>query len=576
MPRYILGLSFFYHDAAAVLLKDGEIVAAAQEERFTRKKHDESFPARAIEYVLREAGIEAHELSHIAYYEKPFIHFERLLASFISEWPRGFLAFLRAMPLWIRKKLWVEHLIRSKTGFGGSIVFVDHHLSHAASAFLASPFDSAAILTMDGVGEWATTAYGTGAGSDLTMTHQMVYPDSLGLFYSSITSYLGFKPNSGEYKVMGLAPYGEPAYMGEMRKLLRVAPDGTFALDRGTFGWHLSARRMHRSLAALFGHPPRRIESELAQFHKDVARSAQEVLEEAVLAIARRVRVQTGEKNICLAGGVALNCVANGKLLRSGIFDDVYIQPAAGDAGGALGAALYLEHVVLRHPRTHRMKNVFLGPHFDDAEVEQVLGSRGILYARFDRGQIIEKAADLVRGGGIVGWFQGRMEYGPRSLGNRSILADPREAKNRERINAAIKFREDFRPFAASVLEERASEYFELDRPSPFMLIVANAKRADIPAVVHVDGSCRIQTVDRASNALFYDLLSAFERKTGCPLLINTSFNVRGEPVVCTPEEALDCFLSTGIDYAFIGSYLLEKPKMGERALSPRAAFPLD
>ena len=566
-PRYILGLSFFYHDSAAVLLKDGELVAAAQEERFTRKKADDDFPANAIRYCLSEAGIGAESLSAIAYYEKPFLHFERLLLSFIETWPRSLRPFLAAMPLWMRRKLWIESMIRKETGFSGDVLYVDHHLSHAASAFFPSGFEEAAVLTLDGVGEWATTTCGIGKGNDLTLRRQIIYPDSLGLFYSSLTHYLGFKPNSAEYKVMGLAPYGTPRYIDKLRSLIAIHDDGSYTLNRKVFGWHMSARKTSRALTRLLGEPTRRPESPLSQFHKDVARSLQDVLEEAVVALAKRVRTETGMDRLCLAGGVALNCVANSRILREDIFTDVFIQPASGDAGGALGAALYVEHAVLKNARRFPMRHVFWGPSYADASIEEALTNAGIRYRALGKEQLIKETAALLADNKVVGWFQGRMEYGPRSLGNRSILGDPRQKENWQRINLKIKFRESFRPFAPSVLLERSGDYFDLRVPSPFMLLTAQTKNDDLPAVTHVDGSARLQTIAHAENPLYYELIEEFAALTGCPVLINTSFNVRSEPIVCTPLDAVHCFLATDIDYLAIGNCLIDKKDVPKEML---------
>lgn len=574
MARYILGLSFYYHDAAAVLLKDGMLVAAAQEERFSRKKHDDRYPRHAIEYVLREAGITAEDLAYVAYYEKPFLHFERLLHSFIRSWPWSLLPFLEAMPLWINRKLWIDSYIKKQLGYKGAIAFVDHHLSHAASAFYPSPFESAAVLTMDGVGEWATTTYGRGRGSSLTLDAEISYPDSLGLFYSTFTSYLGFKPNSGEYKVMGLAPYGEPTYADAIRKLITIHADGSYALDASVFGWHMNPRHTLAALAKLFGQPPRTREAKLEQFHMDMAKSLQTVLEEVVLAIAREVRRKTGESRLCLAGGVALNCVANARLIEERVFDEIFIQPAAGDAGGALGAALYIEHAALGNPRAFRMAHAFWGPVFGDAEIEAALGTEGLAYTRFEGEGIVERVAELIADDAVVGWFQGRMEFGPRALGARSIIGDPRRVGNWKRINLKIKFRESFRPFAPSVLAERAHEHFKLGTESPYMLLTAPVTTDAIPAVTHKDRSARLQTVRKEGNPRYHALIAAFADRTGCPVIINTSFNVRGEPIVCTPQDAIRCFLATDMDYLAIGSYLVAKkdvaPEKLERSLVDR------
>jgi carbamoyltransferase len=558
-PRYILGLSFFYHDAAAVLLKDGEVVAAAQEERFSRKRHDDSYPAQAVAYVLREAGITAADLAYVAYYEKPFVHFERLLRSFIETWPWSFVSFLQALPIWIHKKLWIESYIKKQLGYKNAIYFVDHHLSHAASAFYPSLFKEAAILTMDGVGEWATTTIGAGKEGALSLKRQIVYPDSLGLFYSTFTQYLGFKPNSGEYKVMGLAPYGTPAHADKIRSLIAIHPDGSYSLDRKVFGWHLGVGGTNRALAGLFGRSARRPEDKLEQFHMDMARSLQEVLEEAVLALARAARQESGLANICLAGGVALNCVANSRLLKENIFERIFIQPAAGDAGGALGCALYLEHAVLGNPRCAAMTDVYWGPQFSAQEVEAALKEGAVPYERVPHEEVAQRTAMLLAQDKVLGWFQGRMEFGPRALGNRSIIGDPRQKENWRRINLKIKFRESFRPFAPSVIAEESARYFDCPVESPYMLLTAPVLTDSLPAVTHLDRSARLQTVSREQNPLYHDLIKKFGEETGCPVIINTSFNVRGEPIVCSPQDALRCFLATDIDYLVMGDFIIDK-----------------
>lgn len=559
--RYILGVSFFYHDSAAVLLKDGLLIAAAQEERFTRVKHDDAFPQHAIDYVLRQASITREQLAYVAFYEKPFMHFERILRTFIKTWPRGLASFFVAMPVWLKEKLWVRSLLKKEFG-AAKVVFVDHHVSHAASTFLCSPFRRAAILTMDGVGEWATTTYGVGEGGTLKLQQQISFPNSLGLFYSALTYYLGFKVNSAEYKVMGLAPHGQPKYMKQMRELLRINKDGSYSLNQKYFGYTHGLKMINRAFVRLFDRPVREPESAIEQFHKDVACSLQKITEEAVLKMADCVYDRTHEDNLCLAGGVALNCVANGRILREGKFKNIFIQPAAGDAGGALGAALYLENSILANPRRFTMDHVYWGPSFADGEIEAFLKAWEVPYERFDRGDLVGRAAEILNSNGVLGWFQGRMEFGPRALGNRSILADARDKTNWQRVNLKIKFRESFRPFAPSVIAEDAIKYFDLPVPSPYMLLVAQVQSDDIPAVTHVDGSARVQTVSRETNALYYDLLAAFKAKTACSVLINTSFNVRGEPIVCTPTDAFKCFMRTDMDYLIMGSFLLDKKQM--------------
>lgn len=560
--RYILGLSFFYHDSAAALLCDGELVAAAQEERFTRVKHDDSFPCHAIDYVLKEAGISRNQLSYVVFYEKPFLHFERIIKTFIHTWPRSIKSFTQAMPIWLKKKIWVRQMLKKEFGQKTPILFTDHHLSHAASAFLCSPFQSAAILTMDGVGEWTTTAFGLGKGNSVELSQQIKFPDSLGLFYSAFTSYLGFKPNSAEYKVMGLAPYGEPVYTDKLRGLITFCEDGSYCLDQNFFGYMDRLDRIHEKLEKLLGEKARKPESALTQFHKDVASSLQLVTEELVLRLVNKVKKEIGGENLCLAGGVALNCVVNGRILKESGFKNIFIQPAAGDAGGALGAALYVENCILNQPRRFQMDNAYWGPSYLNENIETFLKKSSIPYKYLEKKYITETAAELLKKNYVIGWFQERMEFGPRALGNRSILADPRKKENWQRVNLKIKFRESFRPFAPSVLLEACPEYFDLDTPSPYMLLTAKVKKDTIPAVTHIDNSARIQTVDKRSNQLYYDLIAAFAKKTGCSVLINTSFNVRGEPIVCSPADAFRCFMRTEMDYLILGSFLLNKKEM--------------
>jgi carbamoyltransferase len=565
-PIYILGISCFYHDSAAVLLKDGEIVFAAQKERYTRKKHDESFPKRAIEHALQYAGITTKDLNAVAFYEKPMLKFfDRILQTTMKVWPRGFLQYQMAMQEWMPKKLWIPQIIKRELGYDGKIFYPAHHESHAASAYFCSGFPDAAVITADGVGEWATTTIGCGEGKDLKLLKEIRYPHSLGLLYSAITYYLGFKVNSAEYKVMGLAPYGEPKYTEQMRKLIDLKPDGSFALNMQYFTYEYGLRMTGRNIEALFGHPTRTPESPLEQFHKDIARSLQEITDEAMLNLARAVKEITGSKYLCLAGGVALNCVSNGKILRSGLFDDIFIQPASGDAGGALGAALMVWHKEMKGERLPRMEHVFLGNAYGQSEIEQFLQTEKIPFDKISLHDLPKHVAELLEGENVLGWFQGKMEFGPRSLGNRSIIADARNPNNWKKVNLKIKFRESFRPFAPTILEERTTDYFDLDRQSPFMLLVADTvpnKREEIPAVTHVDGSARIQTINRNQNALYYDLLKAFEARTGCPVIINTSFNVRGEPIVESPKDALNCFLHTHMDYLILGQCVIDKSKL--------------
>ena len=587
-PRYILGISAFYHDSAACLLRDGEIIAAASEERFTRKKADAGFPAMAVAYCLRTAGIAVDDLSCVGFYDKPLLKFERILETYLGVVPRGFGSFLKAGPLWIKEKLFTDQELRNALGFDGDIFYAEHHESHAASAFFPSPFEEAAILTLDGVGEWATASYGMGRGNDIEILKEMHWPDSLGLLYSAITYYTGFKVNSGEYKVMGLAPYGTPRYVDLIYKeLIDLREDGSFTLNQKYFGYLAGLRMTSGAFDELFEGPPREPESKLTQKEMDLARSVQEVTEEIMLRMARTVHRDTGAENLCLAGGVALNCVGNGRLLREGPFKRLWIQPAAGDAGGALGVAELIWHRQLKAPRIvtpgkDGMKGAYLGPEYSPAEIEAFLGSQGASYVRLDPTTLIHRTASLLAEQKIVGWFNGRMEFGPRALGCRSILGDPRSPSMQADMNIKIKFREGFRPFAPSVLRERVQDWFELDGDSPYMLLVApvkaertipmtlqerqlwgiaqlNVPRSDVPAITHIDYSARIQTVSADTNPDYHALISAFEALTGCPLLVNTSFNVRGEPIVCTPHDAYQCFMRTGIDYLVLGPFLLDK-----------------
>jgi carbamoyltransferase len=587
-PQYVLGISAFYHDSAAALIRDGEIVAAAQEERFTRKKGDAGFPAHAVEFCLRTAGIRVNDLAYVGFYDKPILKFERILDSYLSTAPRGFRQFLMAGPLWVKEKLFTERQLRGDLNYDGDILFAEHHESHAASAFFPSPFEQAAFLTMDGVGEWATASFGVGRGNDIELLKELSWPDSLGLLYSAFTYYTGFKVNSGEYKVMGLAPYGEPRYVQTIYDhLMDLREDGSFRLDQRYFNYLAGLTMTSISFHELFGAPPRAPESKLTQRDMDLARSVQDVCEEVMLRMARTVHRVTGQENLCLAGGVALNCVGNGTILREGPFKRLWIQPAAGDAGGALGVAQLIWHRHMKQPRTvtpgrDAMKGSYWGPSFSDTEIERFLKTTGAVYHRMDRRDLLDSTARLLADEKIVGWFNGRMEFGPRALGARSILGDPRSPKMQANMNLKIKFRESFRPFAPSVLRERVSEWFEMDCDSPYMLLVApvkkerripmsaeqsklwglellNVPRSDIPAVTHIDYSARVQTVSRDVNPDYYDLIAAFEKLTGCPIVVNTSFNVRGEPIVCTPEHAHTCFMRTHIDVLVLGPFLLHK-----------------
>ena len=586
---YILGISAFYHDSAACILKNGEIIAAAQEERFTRKKHDQNFPSNAIKYCLEEANIQSSELSLVAFYDKPFLKFERILETYLAYAPKGINSFLKAIPIWIKKKLWIKILIQDELkDYKGKILFPEHHASHAASAFYASPYQDAAFLTMDGVGEWATASYGVGQGNRMEILADIQFPHSLGLLYSAFTYYTGFRVNSGEYKVMGLAPYGYPKYKNLIYEhLIDVKDDGSFRLNMDYFdyaaGLTMTSNRFHN----LFGGPPRKPESNLTQKEMDLARSVQEVAEEIVFKIAKYVKKVTGEKYLCLAGGVALNCVSNGKLLRSAIFEDIFIQPAAGDAGGALGCAFIAWHQHLGNERkvdgvSDSMKGAYLGPQFSNNEIKVLLDQKGYKYQELQDNELPEKIADLVADQKVIGWFQGRMEFGPRALGSRTIIGDARSPETQKTINLKIKNRESFRPFAPSVREENISEYFEIDRPSPYMLLVADVKnerqlkmskeqesylgldklniaRSEIPAVTHVDYSARIQSVNKSTNPRYHEMLTKFNEKYGCPVIVNTSFNVRGEPIVCTPKDAYTCFMRTEMDYLILNNFLLKK-----------------
>ena len=585
---YILGISAFYHDSAAALVKDGDIIAAAQEERFTRKKHDSSFPLNAVNYCLKEAGITVKDIGYVAFYEKPFIKFERILETYLAYAPHGIQSFIKAVPLWIKKKLWMKDMIKDELGYDGPMIFPSHHESHAASAFFPSPYSQAAILTMDGVGEWATASFGEGKDNNITLQSEIKFPHSLGLLYSAFTYYTGFKVNSGEYKVMGLAPYGKPVYKDLITKeLIDIKEDGSFKLNMKYFDYCAGLTMTNKRFHELFGGLPRRPETKLTQRDMDLARSIQEVTEEVMLKIARHVHKVTGKDHLVLGGGVALNCVGNGRILREGPFKDIWIQPAAGDAGAALGAALFTWYQYLGNIRkadgiNDLQKGSFLGTQYSDDEIVKFLEARKAPYVRLKSGELAEKVADLIASEKVIGWFQGRMEFGPRALGARSIIGDARSPKMQETMNLKIKFRESFRPFAPSVLEEKAPEYFEISAKSPYMLLVApvreskrlktggkeeglfgieklNVVRSRIPAVTHVDYSARVQTIDRQTNPLFYDVIKKFDEKYGSPVIINTSFNVRGEPIVENTEHAYTCFMRTNMDYLVMGNILLEK-----------------
>jgi carbamoyltransferase len=609
---YILGISAFYHDSAAALLKDGEIAAAAQEERFTRKKHDPAFPGNAIEYCLGEAGIGWQDVDHVAFYDKPFLKFERLLETYVSFAPRGFESFRMAIPVWLREKLFLKDLLVKElrrhapdTDWDSRLRFSEHHLSHAASAFFPSPFEEAAVLTMDGVGEWATTSLAIGRGNTLEVLKEIHFPHSLGLLYSAFTYYTGFKVNSGEYKLMGLAPYGEPKYVQKIfDHLVDLKPDGSFRLDQSYFNYCTGLTMTGPKFHELFGGPPRAAGEQLTQHHMDLAASIQAATERIVLQLGRSIRAETGMRKLCLAGGVALNCVANGKLLRDGQFDDIWIQPAAGDAGGALGAALAVHHIHLDQSRSatgnDKMRGSYLGPEFAQADIERRLTAAGAKFQVLADAELYQAGATALTQEKALGWFQGRMEFGPRALGGRSILGDARSPAMQSVLNLKVKYRESFRPFAPAVLREDVADWFELDGDSPYMLLVAdvvarrrrqmseaeqklfgieklNVPRSDIPAVTHVDYSARIQTVHAATNPRYHALISAFKQQTGCPVIVNTSFNVRGEPIVGTPEDAFRCFMGTEIEALAVGNCFLKKEDQDPALkLNYETAFELD
>lgn len=585
---YILGISAFYHDSAACLIQDGDIIAAAQEERFTRKKHDFRFPQNAINFCLDYAKITSNDLEIVAFYDKPFLKFERILETYLTYAPVGIKSFLKAMPLWIKEKIWMKDLIFKQLNYNGKIIFPEHHLSHAASAFYPSPFTEAAILTMDGVGEWTTTSYGTGKGNKIELYADVKFPHSLGLLYSAFTYYTGFKVNSGEYKVMGLAPYGEPKYKNLIYdNLIDVKDDGSFRMDMSYFNYCAGLTMTNKKFDKLFGGPPRKPESKLTQREMDIAKSLQDVTEEIVMRMVTHVHKETSLRNLALAGGVALNCVANGRLLKEGPFENIWIQPAAGDAGGAVGAALSAWYGYLRNDRTvnesdDTQKGSYLGPEFSNSEIRKFIKNGKYSSVEMNENELIQKVAELIANEKVIGWFQGRMEFGPRALGSRTIIGDARSTQMQSTMNLKIKFRESFRPFAPSVLREKVSEYFDIDVDSPYMLLVAdinegrrkkmsekenelfgieklNILRSDIPAVTHVDYSARLQTVHSNTNPLYYKLIKKFEEKSGCAVIINTSFNVRGEPIVCTPEDAYRCFMRTDMDYLVMGNFLFDK-----------------
>jgi len=610
----ILGISAYYHDAAACLVVDGEIIAAAQEERFTRKKHDSNFPVNAITYCLSEAKITSKDVDYVVFYDKPFLKFERLLETYLAFAPRGFKSFTTSLPIWLKDKLFQKMVITNalidlwgKDGkWEENLLFSEHHLSHAASAFFPSPFERAAVLTMDGVGEWTTTSLAIGQGHNLSVFKEIHFPHSIGLLYSALTYYTGFKVNSGEYKVMGLAPYGEPKYANLIKDhLIDIKEDGSFALDMSYFNYCTGLTMTNDKFDALFGGPARPQESTLTQREMDLAASIQVVVEEVVIKLAKGIAKTTGEKNLCLAGGVALNCVANGKLLKEKVFDRLWIQPAAGDAGGALGAALGAYHIMLNQPRKvssdiDLMKGSYLGPEFNQKDITERLTRCGAVFKTLAEYEVIEQTAQALASGKAVGWMTGRMEFGPRALGGRSIIADPRSPTMQKRLNLKVKYRESFRPFAPSVLREDVSNWFEMNNDSPYMLLVTdiakdkrremtaeeqalfgidklNLPRSEIPAITHVDYSARVQTVHKETNPRYYELISRFKELTGCPVIVNTSFNIRGEPIICTPEDAFRCFMATELDVLVVGNSVLIKSEQSRDLSSDyRERYDLD
>ena len=586
-PVYILGLSAYYHDSAACLLKDGQIIAAAQEERFTRKKHDASFPLKAVEYCLLQAGITIKDIAYVGFYEKPFLKFERLLLTYLNYAPRGIFSFLKSMPLWLKEKIFIKSAILNELEFDGELLFVEHHESHAASAFFPSPFKSAALLTMDGVGEWVTTSFGKGEGNVISSNSEIHFPHSLGLLYSAFTYYCGFRVNSGEYKLMGLAPYGEARYKELIYKeLIDVKEDGSFRLNMEYFNYCAGLTMTNDRFHCLFGRSPRKPETPITQMDMDLARSIQEVTEDIMVKAARHVQKSTGLENLCLAGGVALNCVGNGKIMEQAGFKNIWIQPAAGDAGGALGCALFIWYQYLNNPRKVDGVNDLqtgssLGIEYSDAQVEKFLRSKSVPFKKYEGEAIFEKVAQLIDEQNVIGLVQGRMEFGPRALGNRSIIGDARSSQMQEEMNVRIKFRESFRPFAPSVLKEKTLDYFDLSIESPYMLLVAHLQdslvdpqsrlsqasglerlkvnRSSLPAVTHVDYTARVQTVDQKRNLFFYNIIKAFYERTGCGVIINTSFNIRGEPIVASLEDAYRCFMCTNMDYLVLNCFVLKK-----------------
>src|SRR5574341_1241587 len=566
----ILGISAFYHDSAACLIQEGEIIACAQEERLSRIKHDFSFPIQAINYCLKQGKISANDLDFIGFYEKPFLKLERILTSYLVNFPRSYPAFLKALPFWLKEKIWIPHRIKRELNYNREVLMIEHHLSHAASSFLISPFKQAAILTVDGVGEWAVAAYGVGAGNQIEIFKEQKFPHSLGLLYNAFTYYLGFQVNSDEYKVMGLGPYGQPVHYDLiLSELVSMKEDGSFQLNLSFLPYDYSLSMINQKFEKLFGLSPRGPKEPLTQKHKDLAASIQKVTEEIMLKMAQHLHKDTNLPNLCLAGGVTLNCVANGRILRESGFENLFIQPAAGDAGGAVGVAAYIYYSLLNHPRNFVWEHACWGPEFSDEEIRSYLESKGLPFRRIQTSELPALAAELLAQGKVIGWFQGRMEFGPRALGNRSLLADPRDPNMKDLVNKKIKFREEFRPFAPAILEERVSDYFEIDCPSPYMLLVAQVredKKNQIPAVTHVDGSARIQTVSQKQNPLFYVVLKEFEKLTGCPVLLNTSFNLKGEPIVCTPQDAYSTFIRSGLDYLIMGNYILDKKEVPEKA----------
>ncbi len=608
----ILGISAFYHDSAACIIVNGEIIAAAQEERFTRKKHDQSYPYNAIEFVLKFAKLKLNDVDQIVFFEKPFLKFERLLETYVAFAPKGFISFAKAVPIWIKEKLFQKDLLIKKLKSHddnfkseNKIFFSDHHLSHASSAFFPSPFEEAVVLTADGVGEWATTTVAVGKKNKLEIKKEIHFPHSLGLLYSAFTYYTGFKVNSGEYKLMGLAPYGNPIYIDQIKKLIDIKNDGSFRLDQSYFNYATGLTMTSKKFNKLFGKSPRNpMKEKLEQFHMDIAASIQKVTEEIMLKLTKSIREEYGLKNLCLAGGVALNCVANGKILKEKIFENIWIQPAAGDAGGSLGAALALWHLEFGNNRNVNlnddMKGSYLGTEFNQDEIEKELKLLGASFDKFNYSDLIDKTSKYLSEDKAIGWFQGRMEFGPRALGARSIIANPKSENMQKNLNLKVKFRESFRPFAPSILREDLEEWFKMEIDSPYMLLVAdinknkkiemnndqkslfgidklNIKRSEIPAVTHIDYSARIQTIKRSQNKIFYDLISKFKEKTGCPILINTSFNVRGEPIVNSPSDAYKCFMGTELDFLVIGNFILDKKKQNQDLIkSYKDKFELD